>query len=277
MPTMRGLLSEVDFMDEGLRPMQVSAGEVVYPPRGRLGPRWQRDAQLVLMHSGSVIITVDGQARPVLPAGSVGLLLPGHSEVFAFAAATETHHAWVQVRIPEPCNRLLERLATLPVAMSASGDLTDLVRHTVAAARSPISTASQLLGALAAATLWRYVGDAESRARIDQDDLVDRARRFLDTHLADPSVDLREVAAAAHVSPPHLVRRFRARLGTTPIAYLWQRRTAAGIDLLIHTGLPVHEIASRSGFKSVYHFSRTVRKHTGLSPVQLRRARWNVP
>jgi AraC-like DNA-binding protein len=64
---------------------------------------------------------------------------------------------------------------------------------------------------------------------------VERARRFLHEHLADPGVDLEQVARAAHVTPPHLVRRFRAELGVTPMAYLWQRRVATGIDLLTNT------------------------------------------
>jgi transcriptional regulator GlxA family with amidase domain len=49
---------------------------------------------------------------------------------------------------------------------------------------------------------------------------------------------------------------------------------AAGLDLLTHTGLPVADVAARCGFKSVYHFSRKVRQHTGLPPTQLRRQRW---
>jgi AraC family transcriptional regulator of arabinose operon len=70
------------------------------------------------------------------------------------------------------------------------------------------------------------------------------------------------------------VRRFRAELGTTPMAYLWQRRVATGIDLLTHTGLPVGEIAARNGFKSVYHFSRRVKQQAGMPPTAVRRQRW---
>ena len=51
------------------------------------------------------------------------------------------------------------------------------------------------------------------------------------------------------------------------MAYLWERRIAAGIDLLVQTGLPVGEVAARAGFKSIYHFSRKVRQHTGLAPT----------
>jgi AraC-like DNA-binding protein len=272
--TMRELLSVIDPIDEGLRPARVSAGEVIYPPGGRLGPRWQRDVQLVLVHHGSVTVHVDGQPRPAQGGASVGLLLPGHREEFIFATGDATHHSWVQAHLAAPPPRLLERLAALPVAIPASTALTELVREAVAVARTPLSTATPLLGALAAAAFWRYVGDAESVAEHDEHDVISRARSFLHSHVTDPELDLKQVAAAVSVSPPHLVRRFRAELGVTPMAYLWQRRVALGIDLLVHTGLPVGDIAARSGFKSVYHFSRKVREQTGLPPTELRRERW---
>jgi AraC-like DNA-binding protein len=261
MARMRLLLSQID---------QVSAGEVVYPPGGRLGPRWQHDVQLVLVHAGSARIEVDGGARAALRAGSVGLLLPGHRERFEFAGDVPTRHSWVQARVADPP---LERLAALPAALPASTALTELVREAVAVARTPLSTAKPLLAALAAAALWRYAGEAESRSH-GPGEPVERARAFLHEHLADPAVDLEQVARAAHVTPAHLVRRFKAELGVTPMAYLWQRRVATGIDLLTYTGLPVGEIAARTGFKSVYHFSRRVRQATGVPPTEVRRARW---
>jgi AraC-like DNA-binding protein len=262
MDTMRVLLSEID-------PMQVSVGEVVYPPGGRLGPRWQRDVQLVLVHSGSARIAIDG--GPAIPHGRgvVRLLLPGHREQFAFADEEPTHHSWIQARLDDPP----ARLAALPVAMLASTALTELVREAVAVARAPLSTVRPLLAALAAAALWRYVGEAESGGDGPAGP-VDQARAYLHAHVADPDVDLGRAAAAAHVTPAHLVRRFRAELGVTPMAYLWQRRVATGIDLLTNTGLPVGDIATRCGFRSLYHFSRRVKEHAGVPPTQLRRDRW---
>jgi AraC-like DNA-binding protein len=273
MATMRVLLPETD-LDAGLRPLHASAGEVVYPPGGRLGPRRQHDVQLVLVHSGSARVTVDGVRRaPQLP-GSAGLLLPGHDERFAFAPGAPTHHSWVQLRAAAPPAALLARLAALPAALPASTALTELVREAVAVAATPLSTARPLVAALAEAAVWRYVGEAESGLR-GPDDAVERARRFLHARLADPSLDLEQVAHAAHVSPGHLVRRFRAELCVTPIAYLWERRLTTAIDMLTHTGLPVGEVARRTGFRSVYHFSRRVKQRTGVPPTTVRRERWS--
>jgi AraC-like DNA-binding protein len=257
----------------GPHPVRVSAGEVVYPPGGRLGPRWQRDIELVLLHSGSARIAVDDEPPLVLRPDSLALLLPGHRESFEFDPRVETHHSWVQLGV---AGLVPERLVRAPRTLRASTEMAQLVREAVSSARAPLPTADELVAALAAAALWRYAGEAEAGAD-GPADAVELARRYLDLHAGDADASLERVAGAAHVTPAHLVRRFRAELGTTPIAYLWQRRVATGVDLLTNTGLPVGEIARRAGFRSVYHFSRRVKDATGMPPTELRRRGWSQP
>jgi AraC-like DNA-binding protein len=250
------LLSGIDRM---------SAGEVVYPPGGRLGPRWQRDIELVLLHTGSARITVDEQESIDLRPDSVALLLPGHRESFEFDARRETHHSWVQLGIAEA---VPEQVLRSPRVLTASTGLTQLIRAAVDGA------GEQLTAALAVAAIWRYVADAEAGIGGGAG-VVERARRHLEARAADTELSLDRVAAAVHVTPAHLVRRFRSEIGTTPMAYLWERRVARGLDLLTNTGLPVGEIARRSGFRSVYHFSRRVKQETGLPPTEVRRRGWS--
>jgi AraC-like DNA-binding protein len=254
MATMRVVLSEVD--------LRLSVGEVVYPPGGRLGPRRQVDVQLVVLHEGAARIEVDGAERAVLRPGWTGLLLPGHVERFAFDPGGRTRHSWIQVEVAA----VPAAFAVLPPALPTSAALAELVRQAVAAAKAP---PGPLLRALAAAALWRYAADAESRPP-GASDAVPRARAAIHDRLGDPGLDLAQIAAAAHVSPAHLVRRFRAELGTTPIAYLWERRVAVAVDLLRSTGLPVKEVAARTGFRSVYHFSRRVKAQAGVPPTDVR-------
>jgi len=240
--TMHMVLSEID---------RLSVGEVVYPPGGTLGPRRQRDTQLVLVHAGSARVWVDDEPLLSLRAGWVGLLRPGHWERFAFAEREPTRHAWVQLPLPLPDG--------LPRALPASGALRGLVASAVAAE-------GELAAALSAAALWRYAADASR-----PEGVVERAQAFIAGNLADPDLDLARIAGAVHVTPAHLVRRFRAETGVTPMAHVWERRVATGIDLLGDTGLPVGTIAARTGFKSVQHFSRRVRAAAGKPPARLRR------
>jgi AraC family transcriptional regulator len=263
-------LSEIDVTD-WLRPTRVSVGTVVYPPGGTLGPRTQGDLQLVLVHTGSAVVWVDRASRR-LAAGEVGLLLPGHRERFEFDAEVETRHSWAQAHVPDLPQALSDRLERLPVSLPLSPALETLAREAVAAA-SALPGAPALQTHLACAALWRYVYEGE-RGRPERSRPVDDARRFIHANLHDPSLRLGDVARAAHVTPAHLIRSFRAEHGTTPTAYLWQRRVALGIDLLGNTGLPIPVIAERCGFKTAHHFTRRVKQAAGLPPGALRRARW---
>jgi AraC-like DNA-binding protein len=256
--TVADVLSEID----------VTAGTVTYPPGGTLGPRAQRHLQLVLVHAGSARIWVDERERE-LRAGQAGLLLPGHRERFAFDPDGPTRHSWIQARVPE----LTARFARLPEALPLSPALEALTREAVATAGAALPTAPEVLAGLAAAALWRYAGEAE-RGRPEAARPVDDARRHIHANLHDPALTLGDIARAAHVTPPHLVRSFRAAAGQTPMAYVWDRRVALATDLLAGTGLPLAAIAERCGFKTPHHFSRRVKQATGLPPAALRRARW---
>jgi AraC-like DNA-binding protein len=264
MATICTLLSEIDLTD-ALRPLRVSTGEVVYPSGGTLGPRRQRDIELVLVQAGSARVAVDDEPPLRLAPGTVGLLLPGHREWFEFDAHEETRHSWVQLGVADP---VPAEIAGAPRQLGASAALVELVRYAVDA------PSGQLATALAMATIWRYVADAE--AAPDEGGIVERARRHVELRLTDPDLTLDRLAASVHVTPAHLVRRFRAELGITPMAYLWQRRVARGVELLTNTGLSVAEVARRSGFRSVYHFSRRVKHATGVPPTELRARRWSA-
>lgn len=246
---------------EMMWPVSVNAGEVTYPPGGTLGPRRQHDVQLVVLHTGSMTVWVDGVPRRAGPR-SVSLLLPGHEERFAFDRAQRTRHSWMQAHFAEPG----DELRALPASLPLSPAMADLERLLLGRAIDP------LLLALGASMLWRYV--AEARAAVaPASAAVERALSFIHDDLARP-LSLRAVAAAASVAPAHLTRLFRAHVGTTPMAYVWDRRVDAGVELLTGTGLPVGTIAERCGFQTSFHFARRVRRATGATPTELRRRSW---
>lgn len=269
-------MAEISDDELVLWPEVVQIGDVLYPPGGTFGPRAQIYLQLVMIHSGEMVVWVDG-ARRYAPAGTVSVLFPGHEERFAFAQATETWHSYIHILLPGLPNALEARLQRLPWPLPLSQAMNDLIFSGLALRSATFSTSGALLKALAVQMIWRYIGEGEQlldgAASAPAHPAIERARQFIHTRLGEP-LTLETVAQAAAVSPSHLIRLFQSEMQTTPMAYLWEKRVAMGIELLENTGLAVGMIAERCGFQTSYHFSRRVRQMTGLSPLDVRRRAW---
>ena len=102
-----------------------------------------------------------------------------------------------------------------------------------------------------------------------------RARDAMDRAYAEP-LDVRAVAAVAHISPAHFSRCFRAVFGETPHHYLQRRRVERSMFLLRETDRSVTDICLDVGFSSLGTFSRTFRDIVGESPTDYRK-RAEVP
>jgi AraC-like DNA-binding protein len=92
-----------------------------------------------------------------------------------------------------------------------------------------------------------------------------RARDAMDRAYAEP-LNVRAVAAVAHVSEAHFIRSFRAVFGETPHRYLQRRRVERSMFLLRETERSVTDICFDVGFSSLGTFSRMFREVVGETP-----------
>jgi AraC-like DNA-binding protein len=99
-----------------------------------------------------------------------------------------------------------------------------------------------------------------------------RGRDFLGACYADP-VSVAMAASAAHLSPFHFHRMFKAAFAQTPMQFLQECRLAAACKLLLTTDQPVTAICFTVGFESLGSFSWLFRRRFGLSPRQFRARR----
>jgi AraC family transcriptional regulator len=94
---------------------------------------------------------------------------------------------------------------------------------------------------------------------------------YIDDTLDQP-IKLRDLAALAGISTRHFERAFRQSTGTSPHAYVMERRLHKARDLLINRPeLPIEHITRRLGFSSSSHFSSVFRRRTGLTPTNFRK------
>src|SRR5919202_6121516 len=91
----------------------------------------------------------------------------------------------------------------------------------------------------------------------------------MDRAYAEP-LNVRAVAAVAHVSPAHFIRSFRSVFGETPHRYLQRRRVERSMFLLRETDRSVTDICFDVGFTSRGTFTRTFRQIVGETPSRYR-------
>jgi len=100
---------------------------------------------------------------------------------------------------------------------------------------------------------------------------VERALKLIETGALDNG-DVEALAGRLGIGPRHLSRLFAKQLGASPVQVAQSVRIQRAKRLLNETGLPVTEIAFRSGFGSVRHFNTVFSKLYGRTPSSLRRA-----
>jgi len=96
--------------------------------------------------------------------------------------------------------------------------------------------------------------------------LMEYVLGFMDRNL-DRKLSIDELADLVGISRRSLTRRFRQATGRSITAYHLEKRVAVAASMLkIHPDITLHEVADTLGFCDEFHFSRTFRKHMGVSP-----------
>ena len=79
------------------------------------------------------------------------------------------------------------------------------------------------------------------------------------------------IGSAVSVSPYHMSRVFKKETGCTPMQYVAQLRLGKAQTLLVHTDMPITEIAYNVGYNSSNSFNYAFLKLIGLTPGAYRK------
>ncbi|OGV34049.1 MAG: hypothetical protein A2020_01110 [Lentisphaerae bacterium GWF2_45_14] len=98
-----------------------------------------------------------------------------------------------------------------------------------------------------------------------------RAAEYILLNYQDPNQEIRKMARNFGLSETHFRKLFKENFGVSPGRMLSDSRIRCARELLAYTDMSVSEIASASGYKNIYDFSRSFRKNSGCSPTQFRK------
>jgi len=101
-------------------------------------------------------------------------------------------------------------------------------------------------------------------------DLLRRAKAYLEHHYSDPELSLNEVAAQVNLSSSHFSAVFSQETGQTFKEFLTEIRINKAKELLRMTSLRSADIAYQVGYNDPHYFSTVFKKNAGLSPIEFR-------
>jgi AraC-like DNA-binding protein/mannose-6-phosphate isomerase-like protein (cupin superfamily) len=98
-----------------------------------------------------------------------------------------------------------------------------------------------------------------------RDVILEKINRHVRSHLS-AALTIGELADALGYSVSHLRAVFRTRLGISLGRYIRESRLSEAAKLLQSSDLKISEVAERSGFESLFAFSRAFKKAYGMPP-----------
>jgi AraC-like DNA-binding protein len=247
-------------MPLGERPRLRLIGRAVHG--GRPVERYRLNGLWCLhLYSYHAHLTIGGKSVEIRP-GCLGILPPDTNLVYRYAARRNEHlFAHFQLRgaggmRPVPAMRptgpdypLLHQLFEEAVGFFPSEPLRAEVR----------------LWDL----LWRAADAPGTAEKPRVHPAVELVARQIELRLHEPLL-VESLAREAGLSQNHLIRLFHAGLGQTVKGYMMARRLEKARHLLCRSSLAIKQIAHDVGLGDLQAFNKTVRRHFGCSPRELR-------
>jgi AraC-like DNA-binding protein len=107
------------------------------------------------------------------------------------------------------------------------------------------------------------------------DPILARATATIERNLGDRDLSVQRIAKLVGVHRTSLSRLFREAYGQTASNYILEKRLQSACQQLRGTTRKVSEVAGLCGFENLSSFSRSFRRHVGLSPTAYRESGCN--
>lgn len=207
-----------------------------------------------------------GNSVIIVSAGEMSLIPSGTVYSYRLPSAKRTEKYWFHFDFAVQNDRTFSGLTLKNKITVTDGEYVQNLFETVlgnAVSDSPASVAATV-GAVNMLVAYYLEKSNSRRASLSENDIelaVKAAEERLDCDLT-----LRELADEVHLSPNYFTRKFRERMGVSPMKYVTLLKIERAKALLENTDLTVGEIMSQTGFYDAAYFSRLFKANTGYPP-----------
>lgn len=120
--------------------------------------------------------------------------------------------------------------------------------------------------------LYRFFGEVAERMERTKkpyrNPTVEKAIHYISQ---EPCMKISQVAVNCNMSESAIYSLFKKHIGKTPNEFRLQILCEQAVNLLSTTNKSVQEISDTVGFSSTSYFRKILRKHTGKTPLQIRK------
>ncbi|WP_221565878.1 response regulator [Alkalihalobacillus sp. TS-13] len=106
---------------------------------------------------------------------------------------------------------------------------------------------------------------------IGQRNNIISAVKYIDSNYREENLNLQLVANSVNMSPSYFSMEFKAEMGISFIQYITKKRIELAKELLNNPSYKTYEIAHTIGYNDYPHFTKTFKKHVGITPSQFRK------
>ncbi|GGH10698.1 response regulator transcription factor [Paenibacillus segetis] len=100
--------------------------------------------------------------------------------------------------------------------------------------------------------------------------VIPRLRAYITDHLSD-NITREMLAEYVHLNPAYLSRLFKKEVGMSITDYLLNERMQIAKELIVHSTIPISEIAQTIGYSNFSYFSKMFKKVYHANPQQFRK------
>lgn len=252
--------------------MVYTSGHEQCRPTHCYGPAFRSSFMFHYIHQGKGVYIADGEEFH-LKAGDMFLMIPGQRIFYQADEEDPWVYSWIGLQgiKSEDYVRRSSLYHSLVCSLGDHSPLIDIFSRLEEAAGAP--NGDLLFNACA----WEFVyqlatlfpADDDQHSQPGPDEYTEMILTYVEQNFERP-ITVQEIADHLALDRSYVHRIFKKRMNMSVKEYILSLRISNACSYLIHTDLPVGDIARSVGYDDVLYFSRLFRKKKGRSPSEYR-------